>query len=56
MTSSDHPDEPPRTEADVVAPVVPRERELEPHALRREAVVDRAFSRLATLSLLADVA
>lgn len=51
MTSSDHSDDPARTEADSVAPVVERDRELEPHALRREAVVDRAFSRLATLSL-----
>lgn len=58
MTSSDHPadddaqpDAPGRTEADEAAPVVGRDREIEPHALRREAVVDRAFSRLATLSL-----
>ena len=51
MTSSDHSEDPARTEADAAAPVVERDRELAPHALRREAVVDRAFARLAALSL-----
>ena len=52
MTSSDHPkDDPARTEADSAAPVPPRDRTVPEVSQRRAAVVDAAFSRLATLSL-----
>jgi predicted PurR-regulated permease PerM len=52
VSPSDHSmDEPGRTDADQDAPVVPREREVPAAARRREARVDAAFSRLATLSL-----
>jgi putative heme transporter len=43
--------DPTRTEADAVAPVPAPARPMPEHSLRREALVDRAFARLATLSL-----
>lgn len=52
MTSSDHStDDPAHTEAEDAAPVVSRHRELAEVSRRREARVDRAFARLATLSV-----
>jgi predicted PurR-regulated permease PerM len=52
VSPSDHStDDPARADADQEAPIVPREREMPEAARRREARVDAAFSRLATLSL-----